>query len=164
MKEGPFSRRRRHHLLVLKVTLAVVTVDALSKTWALWALNETPWRLPGISLQVSYDPGALFWLGPAGTPVLAILHVLVVGVLAVLRGGIANVPWALAAGLAAGGATGNFIDRLARPPGLLHGAAVEWINLLWINLAWIPALDLADVAVGLAAAIAVSAGGGRVRG
>jgi hypothetical protein len=34
------------------------------------------------------------------------------------------------------GSTDNIdIDRLARPPGLLHGAAVEWINLLWINLA-----------------------------
>ncbi len=157
MQESPFSRR--YDLLVWKVALAVVAVDAVSKAWALWVLSATPGRFPGISLQVSYNTDAVFWLGVGSTPVVAILTVLVVGVLAVLARGVTSWPWAFAAGLAAGGGTGNLIDRLARPPGFFHGAVVEWIDT-----AWIAPFNLADVALSLAAVMAASLGRGRGRG
>jgi lipoprotein signal peptidase len=157
MQESPFSRR--HDLLVWKVALAVVAVDAVSKSWALWALSVTPSHLPGVSLQVSLDTNPAPWLGAGAIAVMAAFDLLVLGVLAVLAGEIRTAPWGVAAGLAAGAAASDFIDRLARPPGLLQGALVHWIKTEWTA-----SLNLADSALILAAVLAATLSSGRARG
>jgi signal peptidase II len=148
MQESGYPRRR--HRLVWEVALTVVAVDALSKAWAFWALSESPRRLPGISLQLALQTDAA-WLGARGAPLLAIFDALLVGMLAVLAREITTNRWAVAAGLAAGGAAGDFIDRLARPPGFLRGAVVHWIEI-----ASMASFNLADIALGLAAVLAAA--------
>ena len=123
MQEGPFAQR--HDLLLWTVALAVVAVDAMSKTWALEALSGEPWRLPGLALHVSLDTDSAPWLGAGAIAIMGAFDLFVLGVLAILARQIRTAPWAVAAGLAAGAAASDFIDRLARPPGLLQGALVH---------------------------------------
>lgn len=149
MHQDPLAPR--HDRLAWKIALAVVAVDAVSKSWALWAFGESPWHFPGGSLQVSLVRGAGTWLGAGGVPVRAALDVLILATLAVLTRMIPSAHWAVAAGFAAGGAASDLIDRFARPPGLLHGALVHWIDTPWI-----PPFNLADVAYALAALLAAS--------
>lgn len=47
----------------------------------------------------------------------------------------------LGASLAASGAAGNLIDRLARPPGAPHGGVVDWLHVWFYG----PTFNLADV-------------------
>ncbi len=55
--------------------------------------------------------------------------------------------WAVALGLILGGAAGNLVDRLARAPGPLRGAVVDWISLLDpYGPVW-PIFNLADSAI-----------------
>jgi signal peptidase II len=138
MKKNPFARRPAP--LVLKVAATVVAADALSKAWALHALDATP---PAAPVTGS-------WLGTAAGPVQAVLDLLVITAVAALARRITSPPWAVVAGLAAGAAAGDLIDRLARPPGPLRGALVHWIDTPLV------AFNLADVAVVVAATLALS--------
>ena len=131
MQKSPFARR--HAPLVLKVASAVVVVDAVSKAWALQAL--VPAR----------------WPGPVDGPVQAVFDLLLIATVAALAREITSAPWAVVAGLAAGAATGDLIDRLARPPGPLRGALVHWIDAPPLS-----AFNLADVAYVGATVLALS--------
>lgn len=143
MQKSPFARR--HAQLALKVAAAVVVVDAVSKAWALRALDATP----------PASPVAASWLGAAAGPVQAVLDLLMITAAAALARHITRRPWAVVAGLAAGAATGDLIDRLARPPGPLRGALVHWIDTPLV------AFNLADVAVVVATTLALSLRGPR---
>ncbi|GAA1255625.1 hypothetical protein GCM10009609_18550 [Pseudonocardia aurantiaca] len=157
MQEGPFAQR--HDLLLWTVALAVVAVDAMSKAWALGALSSETWRLPGFSLHLSLDTDSAPWLGAGAIAVMGVFDLFVLAVLAILAGQIRTAPWAVAAGLAAGAAASDFIDRLARPPGLLRGVVVHWIET-----AWMASFNLADGAFILAAVLAAALICGRTRG
>lgn len=52
-------------------------------------------------------------------------------------------------GLVGGGAAGNLVDRLARPPGPGRGAVVDFVDV-----AWFAAFNLADVALTIGVAVA----------
>ena len=45
------------------------------------------------------------------------------------------------AAVAAAGAAGNLLDRLARSPGVLHGGVVDWIHVSFYG----PTFNLADL-------------------
>jgi signal peptidase II len=45
------------------------------------------------------------------------------------------------AALAAAGTAGNLVDRLARPPGFLHGGVVDWLHVSFYG----PTFNLADI-------------------
>lgn len=130
MQKSPFARR--HAPLVLKVATTVVVVDALSKAWALHALGATPSAFPVTG------------------PVQAVFDLLMIATVTALAREITSPGWAVVAGLAAGAATGDLIDRIARPPGPLRGALVHWIDTP------LAAFNLADVAYVVATVLALS--------
>ena len=47
----------------------------------------------------------------------------------------------IGAALAAAGGTGNVVDRLIRPPAVLHGGVVDWLHVSFYG----PTFNLADV-------------------
>ena len=136
---GPGHRRG----LVAAVAAAVVALDQLTKAWAVAALGDGPVALlGGARLALAYNRGAAFGLGGDLVPVLAVGALAVVGILALRGDATADVGVALALGGVLGGALGNLTDRLARGPGLLDGAVVDFVDLRW----W-PVFNLADVAI-----------------
>lgn len=152
VQRSPFTR---HDRLVYTVAVAVVAVDALGKMWALAVVRDEPLRLPGIVFRISLDNGIgarpVPWFSSSAVVVLVVLDALLVGVAVVAARRITAGPWAVAAGLGAGAAACDLIDRLARPPGVLRGALVHWIDP-----AWSTAFNIADVALVAAVVLAVS--------
>jgi signal peptidase II len=152
MQRSPFIR---HDRLVHAVALAVVTVDALGKWWALAVVSDAPMRLPGFAFRISLDSGigavTTAWLGDGASTVMAVADALLVGAVVLAAGRIRAVEWAVAAGLGAGAVASDLIDRLARPPGVLRGALVHWIDP-----AWSTSFNIADVALAAAVVLTVS--------
>lgn len=126
------------------VAVLGVTADAASKGWALSRLSggrdvTTAGGL--IRLQLVINHGAAFGLGGGYEPLLAAVAfagMILLGVWAVRA-----VSWAerLGAALAVAGAAGNLLDRLVRPPAVLHGGVVDWLHVSF----YAPTFNLADV-------------------
>jgi signal peptidase II len=131
-----------------------VGADVASKTWALSRLSHRrDITLPGglIRLQLVINHGAAFGLGAGYEPILsaaAFAAVVLLGTWAVRAAGRAE---GLGAALAAAGAAGNLIDRLTRPPAVLHGGVVDWLHVSFYG----PTFNLADVWLRAGALIAV---------
>jgi signal peptidase II len=125
------------------VTLAVAA-DAVTKAWAVSQLSGgRDITVPGglIRLQLVINHGATFGLAADYEPLLAAVAfagVLLLGTWAVRASGRAE---GLGAALAAAGAAGNLIDRLARAPGALHGGVVDWLHVWFYG----PTFNLADL-------------------
>jgi signal peptidase II len=140
--------------LVATVGVVVLVLDQLTKHWAVNALADGRVIEVVGSLQFSlfYNTGVAFslgsddGLGPWITVLaLAVVVALSLGATSRLRLG------ALAAGLIAGGAIGNLIDRAFRgDDGFLHGGVVDFIDLQW----W-PVFNIADAAVVVGALLLV---------
>jgi signal peptidase II len=127
--------------VVLVVAAAALTIDQLTKSWALTGLG--PSReidlAPGVTLQLVFNPGVAFGLGSEMGPPLAL------GIIALT---LCLTTWAvvravrgadmLATGLmsvAVGGAAGNLWDRITRAEsGPLTGAVVDFINVDWFAI------------------------------
>ncbi len=119
----------------------MVTLDQLTKAWALRALSDGPidlvWTL---RLRLSFNSGAAFGVGQGLAPLLAVVGVVLVVVLVVVGGRAVGGPaGGVALGLVLGGAVGNLGDRILRDHG---GAVVDFIDLQW----W-PAFNVADAAI-----------------
>lgn len=122
---------------------AVVALDQTTKAWALRHLADGPvevvWTL---RLRLTFNAGTAFGLAGGAGPVIAVIAVAAAaGALWWAR----RVPaWqAAVAGLIAGGALGNVIDRVVRATdGPLSGHVVDFIDLGW----W-PVFNLADMAI-----------------
>lgn len=125
------------------VVLGVVT-DAVSKAWALSRLaggRDITSAGGLLRLQLGINHGAAFGLGARYEPLLAavaLAGVIVLGSWAVRATSRAG---RFGAALAAAGAAGNLIDRLARAPGLLHGGVVDWLHVSFYG----PTFNLADL-------------------
>jgi signal peptidase II len=131
-------------LLAAGVALLSLAADASTKAWALSALLDGHRiTLAGglVRLQLVANHGAAFGIGAGYEPLIVAVSFAGVILLGL---------WALAAtsgterfgaALAAGGAAGNLADRLARPPGGLHGAVIDWIHVSFYG----PTFNLADV-------------------
>ncbi|MBW0088838.1 signal peptidase II [Pseudonocardia sp. KRD-184] len=143
------GRHRRRWQLVAVVLVAVVIVDQASKEAALRLLVE-PWPLlPGVGLALSFNTGAAFSMGTSFTPFITAFAGAVLVAIAWFAGRAASAGWALVLGLVGGGAAGNLIDRLVRPPGPGRGAVVDFVDV-----AWFAAFNLADVALTTGVAVA----------
>lgn len=126
------------------IATGVITLDQLTKHWALTALGEghridVVWTL---RFNLAFNKGTAFsqgeWLGP-------VIPILAIGIAVILLRSVRRTPNPLlgaAAGLVIGGALGNVIDRLFRNERWFQGAVVDFIDLQW----W-PIFNLADVAV-----------------
>ncbi len=121
-----------------------LAADAATKAWAAGSLTGGHVVTgPGgvVRLQLVVNHGASFGLATGAEPVVAVLTVIGLALLAtwaVRAGGTAE---RLGAALAAAGAAGNLIDRLARSPGVFHGGVIDWIHLSFYG----PTFNLADV-------------------
>jgi signal peptidase II len=131
---------------VAVVALVVIAIDQLTKWWAVERLSDgnidVIWtlRLSLVRNEASaFSIGGGSWWGP-----LVSLLALVVIVVLVWQARSATSRWtAVAAGLVAGGAIGNVIDRAARSDrGFLRGGVVDFVDFQW----W-PVFNVADVAV-----------------
>jgi signal peptidase II len=144
-------------VVVALVGLVVAGADQALKAAALrWWVEPVP-VLPGVSLSLSFNTGAAFSVGTSLTPLFTVLACTAVAGVAWVAGRAASRSWAVVFGLLGGGAAGNLVDRLVRPPGFARGAVVDYVDV-----SWFAAFNLADAALtaGVVLAFVVSARGG----
>lgn len=101
-----------------------------------------------VQLTLVRNAGAAFSLGTGFTVVLSGVAIIMVVVIARFAARIGSVWWAVALGALLGGALGNLGDRLFRPPGVLRGHVIDFIQLPH----W-PVFNVADSAIVVAACI-----------
>jgi signal peptidase II len=115
------------------VPIVVVAIDQGVKQAALTHLTgSTPVRLLGglIWLNLTRNSGAAFSIGTSVTFLFPILAVAMIAGIIYLSRSLGSLPWAISFGLVVGGAMGNVIDRLFRPPGVLRGQVIDMIALV----------------------------------
>lgn len=118
-------------LVVLYGGAAVFFVlDLVTKQWALSALAEGQ-RLyilgSFLGLRLIKNPGAAFSLGSGNAWIFTALTLVFFAFLIYYSRQLASLPWAWTLSLIAGGALGNFADRLFRPPAFARGHVVDFI-------------------------------------
>jgi signal peptidase II len=144
------SSRRR--LLAGAIVVGVVAIDQLTKAWAVAALEDGPASIIGgdVELRLSRNTGGAFSLFQGFTPLLAVVAVaLTVLLVRALRR--TDDTWIVVAlALVLGGAIGNLIDRVARSPGFLRGAVVDFVSVDDF-----PTFNVADSAITVGAVLLV---------
>lgn len=95
-----------------------------------------------LTLVLVRNSGAAFGIGTGLTAVFTVVAIIVVVAIVRISMKVRCVPWAVALGLLLGGATGNLVDRLLRPPAPFRGHVVDWIQLPY----W-PVFNIADSAI-----------------
>lgn len=99
-----------------------------------------------MELQLARNSGAAFNLAQSLTIFLSLLSFLAIAALVVFSRSLTSRIWGVALGFLMGGIGGNLVDRLFRPPYLLHGEVVDWIRLPH----W-PIFNLADTSIVISA-------------
>jgi signal peptidase II len=121
-------------------------LDVLTKALAVAHLTPgQPIPLLGgiLTLRLVRNPGAAFSLLMGYTYVLAFLAMAVLGyVIARLVPRLRHRGWSVALGLLVAGVSGNLLDRLVRPPGVLRGHVVDFLQLPH----W-PIFNVADICI-----------------
>lgn len=132
--------------------MGVVAIDQLTKAWAVAALEDGPASIIGgdVELRLSRNTGGAFSLFQGFTPLLAVVAVaLTVLLVRALRR--TDDTWIVVAlALVLGGAIGNLIDRVARSPGFLRGAVVDFVSVDDF-----PTFNVADSAITVGAVLLV---------
>jgi signal peptidase II len=145
---APAAVQRRLPVAVLATAAVVVAVDQLTKSWAVAALEDGPIHLFWtVRLNLSFNSGVAFSIGPGLTPWITLVAVVLVGALLVVARRVSSLPGVLALGLVLGGALGNLGDRLFRGHG---GAVIDFVDVQW----W-PIFNVADVAISVGAVLLV---------
>ena len=127
----PVRRHATLQVLLAAVAVAVLVVDQLTKAWALRTLEPgDPVDVIGsaIRLNLISNPGAAFSLGTRMTAVLTGFACVVLVVILVVARRLGSRAWAWALGMLLGGALGNLVDRIVRPPGPGRGHVVDFID------------------------------------
>jgi signal peptidase II len=142
--------RRRLRLIVALVAFAGLAADLVTKIIAVTQLEPfASVRLLGglLTLRLIRNPGAAFGQGQRFTYVFAIAAILVLCfVIIKLVPRIGHPAWAVAIGLLCAGVAGNLTDRLFRPPGVLRGHVIDFLELPY----W-PIFNVADMCITAAA-------------
>ena len=139
-------------LLSLVITDVVILLDVLTKHWAVSTLSGEPPHHVVWTLQwnLAYNTGMAFSSGKGMGPVIGVLALAIgIAMLVAVRRQPSRLA-RVAAGLVAGGAFGNVIDRLFRGEGWLRGAVVDFIDFQWF-----PIFNVADMAVNVGGALFV---------
>jgi signal peptidase II len=132
---------------VLQTSAIVVlgaAADLATKAWAQSRLaGGHDVTLGGglLRFQLVINHGAAFGLAAHFEPALAIVSVLIVVALWVWAARARSRLERVGAALAAAGGAGNLIDRLIRPPSVLHGGVVDWLHVSFYG----PTFNLADL-------------------
>ncbi|MDA2810725.1 signal peptidase II [Nocardiopsis sp. RSe5-2] len=150
---GSAATKPRRFVLVAVVAAVALALDYATKEIVLarFAPGESV-AVVGDLLRFTlvFNPGAAFSIGTGMTWVFSLISIGVVVYIAVIARRLRSLAWALSLGLILGGAAGNLMDRLFRPPGPLHGHVVDWIQLPnW------PVFNLADSSLVVGSALAV---------
>lgn len=136
----------------LAIGAGVIVADQATKWWASAVLPGSPIVLVDGFLQLRYvtNPGAAFgFFGDAGSLIAFLAMAVIVGIVVVARK--VDRWWeAVALGMVLGGAIGNLIDRVARGPGWLDGAVIDFVDF-----SFFPAFNVADAGITIGAIIAV---------
>ena len=129
----PLAARRR-----LAVALAAtVTVDLSTKTLAANVLEDRSIEIGGgLSLRLAHNTGAAFGLGNTLPTLVVVAFTLGITVLIAALGWRGHLGPPILAGIVAGGALSNVLDRL------VGGSVVDMIYLPW----W-PTFNVADIAI-----------------
>lgn len=145
--ERPAGRARLALVPILQSAVIVVlgvAADLATKSWALSRLSAGRGiTLAGglVRLQLVINHGAAFGLGAGYEPALTVLALVIIALLGLWAVRASSRAERLGAALAAAGGTGNLIDRLTRPPALMHGGVVDWLHVSFYG----PTFNLADV-------------------
>lgn len=147
------ARRRLLVAALVATAVLVLAVDQATKVWALAALTEgerTPLLGDLFGLQLMFNPGAAFSFATGMTWIFTVAAIGVVVVVVRVSDRLGSRGWALGLGLLLGGALGNLVDRLLRPPAFGRGHVVDFLAYgdLFIG-------NVADIAIVAAAAIIV---------
>ena len=145
--------------------LTVLVLDQVTKDLAIATLvPNRSYNLVGtlIRLYLTYNDSAAFSLGFGITWIFTIISAAAAITIIWFVGRIKTHGWALLAGVAIGGVTGNLADRLTRPPGFPSGQVVDFIQIPF-NF---PIFNLADSAICIVACLVVIslARGGKLGG
>lgn len=140
----PLTARKRAGLIYV-VAAAIVVLDQVTKAWAVSSLTpgETRPVIDGVLHWTLYrNPGSAFGFlanFPAVFTVLA--SVIAVAIIVVARRPQVRAV-SIAMAMLLGGALGNLIDRVSRPPGFPSGHVVDFVDLrVW------PVFNVADMAI-----------------
>ena len=134
------------------VAAAVVIADQVTKHLALSALSDgsvhhVVWTL---QFNLAFNSGMAFSTGQGiGRWIGLLALVVAVAVLAMVRRADSRAV-VVAAGLVAGGAVGNVVDRLFRGEGWMRGRVIDFIDFQWF-----PIFNVADIAVNVGGALFV---------
>jgi signal peptidase II len=131
-----------------------VSLDQVTKAMAVaWLDPLHPPRILGglITFQLIRNPGAAFSMGESATVLFAVLAiVMLIFVIVWLAPKVTGRAWAVATGLGIAGIAGNLTDRLFRPPSVMHGHVVDFIQLPYFAI-----VNVADICLTSAAATIV---------
>ena len=139
------------------VAIVALVADQASKSWAVNRLSgqRIVDVVGSLRFNLAHNTGAAFSMGTGKGigPWIGLLALVVVVALA-LGSTSRTLVGAVAAGLIAGGAFGNLVDRAFRgDAGFMHGGVVDFIDLQW----W-PVFNVADSCVVVGALLLVVAG------
>lgn len=127
-----WSALRPKRGLLAATLLAVAAIDQISKIVAVDALEgKAPVDLLGEWFQLTLlrNPGAAFSMGTGSTWLFTTIQIVFIVAVAVGSKWL-RTPWpTISAGLIAGGAAGNLIDRLFRDPSFYFGHVVDFLSV-----------------------------------
>ena len=132
--------------------VVIVSLDQLTKAWAVAALDHGPKHAIGdfLVFEVARNSGSAFSRFQGYTPVLAVLAI-VITVFVARSVRHATDTWTqVGLVLVLGGSLGNLTDRLVRSPGFLRGHVVDFIAVGW----W-PVFNIADSCITIGAIVLI---------
>jgi signal peptidase II len=145
-------QRRPSPWLTAAIALVVVGLDQLTKRWAVSELTNSRPRHVIWTLQwnLTRNSGMAFSKAQGIGPLIGIAALLVVVWLAWTSRMLTSRVTRVAAGLIAGGAIGNLVDRVFRGDRILHGEVIDFIDFQWF-----PIFNVADMAIDIGGALFV---------
>ena len=139
-RRGP-SRMRA---IAFSFFMLIAALDQAAKAAARAQLDAPIDLTPFLALRLGFNPGVTFGLfagsGDVGRWALSAVAFVIIGALLAWIWRTRSALTATAAGLIAGGAIGNLLDRLR------FGAVTDFIDLHWGEAHW-PTFNLADAAI-----------------
>lgn len=136
--------------LLIATIAATFGIDQLTKAVAVEALATGPAHIGIFHLRLVANRGILMGMLPSPLIAVAVATLLVVWV-AVRAGRRNGARMSIAFGFLAGGALGNFVDRILQRPQFPDNAVVDWLSFGGMTF------NLADVALLLGALILLTA-------
>jgi signal peptidase II len=145
------GRPRRVAVLLFITAAVIVVIDQVTKAVVVSNLREgESRRVIGGVLSWTYqrNPGSAFGLFQHIPVLFTILAAAIAVVIIVRAPRVHDHLTRFALGLVLGGAIGNLVDRIVRPPGVFRGRVIDFIDFHW----W-PVFNIADSAVVIGAVL-----------